>query len=163
MGASVSSTLKVSHFLLRLHLGQWWSYIHWEGITLRSLTGEVDNTDYLFMMPPVSGWDIGLLTPSPAEQCQEWTCENWTWATEELFLAWQITWGTPGTKMPDYGKMATQQRCDALGNVLLENLGSCQPCWCYFDTHHLPKYCCKPCTHFHGNGILWWLWRLSAG
>jgi len=38
-----------------------------------------------------------------------------------------------------------------LGNVLLGNLGSCHPCGCYFDTYHLPKHCCRPCTPFHGK------------
>lgn len=33
-----------------------------------------------------------------------------------------------------YGKKAGQQRqCDALGNVLLRNLGSCYLCEYYFD------------------------------
>lgn len=31
---------------------------HQSGITLWPLTGEVNNTDYLFIMAPVSGWDI---------------------------------------------------------------------------------------------------------
>ena len=64
-----------------------------------------------------------------------------------------LTQGTHGTRM-NYRKMASRQRqCDALGNVLLENLGSCHPCGCYSDTYHLPKYCCRPCTPFHGNNI----------
>ncbi|KAK3570928.1 hypothetical protein QTP86_030463, partial [Hemibagrus guttatus] len=48
-----------------------------------------------------------------------------------------------------------QRQCHALGNVLLGNLGSCHPCGCYFDMYHLPRHCCRPCTPFHVNGILW--------
>ena len=37
-----------------------------------------------------------------------------------------------------YGKKASWLRqCDALGNVLLGNLGSCHSYRCYFDTYHL--------------------------
>ncbi|KAK3575103.1 hypothetical protein QTP86_020701, partial [Hemibagrus guttatus] len=62
-----------------------------------------------------------------------------------------LTWGTHGTRM-HYGKKASWWRqCHALGNILLKNLGSCHPCGCYFDTYHLPKHCCRPCTPFHGN------------
>ncbi|KAM6977734.1 LOW QUALITY PROTEIN: uncharacterized protein FYW47_002524 [Aplochiton taeniatus] len=54
-----------------------------------------------------------------------------------------------------YGKKASRQRsCDALGNVLLKNLGSWYSCGCYFDTYHLPKHCCRPRTPLHGNGDL---------
>jgi len=48
-----------------------------------------------------------------------------------------LSWGTHGTRML-YGKKASRRRqCDALGNVLLGNLGSCHSCGCYFDTTHL--------------------------
>ncbi|KAK3574005.1 hypothetical protein QTP86_034358, partial [Hemibagrus guttatus] len=62
-----------------------------------------------------------------------------------------LTGGTRGTRM-HYGKKASQRRqCHALGNVLLGKIGFCHPCGCYFDTYHLPKHCCRPCTPFHGN------------
>ena len=54
------------------------------------------------------------------------------------------------------------RQCDALGSVLLGNLGSCHPCGCYFDMYHLAKHYCRPCTPLHGNSIPWWLWPLSA-
>ena len=54
-----------------------------------------------------------------------------------------LTWETNGTRI-HYGKKASWQRqCDSLGNVLLENLGSCYPCGCYFDNFHLPKHFCR--------------------
>ncbi len=74
-----------------------------------------------------------------------------------------LTWGTHGTKMQYSKKASLWRQCDALGNVLLGNLGSCHPCGCYFDTYYLPKHCCRPCIPFHGNHIPWWLWPLSAG
>ena len=56
-----------------------------------------------------------------------------------------LTLGTHGTRM-HYGKKASWRRqCDAFGNVLLGNLGSCHPCGCYSDMYHLPKHCCRPC------------------
>ena len=96
---------------------------------------------------------------------------------EEDGLIWWITFsftshgacvslilGKRSTRM-HYGKKASWQRqCDALGNVLLGNLGSCHsPCGCYFDMYHLPKNCRRPRTPFHGNCIPWWMWPLSAG
>ncbi|KAK3520557.1 hypothetical protein QTP70_026490 [Hemibagrus guttatus] len=94
---------------------------------------------------------------------QNWTTEQWkkvAWSDESRFLhvdgrvCASLTWGTHGTRM-HYGKKVSQRRqCHALGNVLLGNLGSCHPCGCYFDTYHLPKHCCSPCTPFHGNGII---------
>ena len=52
-----------------------WLYsidIHWSGINLWPLTGEVNNTDYLFIMAPVSGWyiwqQVNMLSSLEAEQ-----------------------------------------------------------------------------------------------
>ena len=68
----------------------------------------------------------------------------------------------PGDHRMHYGKKASRRRwCDALGNVLLGNLGSCHPWGCYFDRYHLPKHCYWPLTSFHANSIHWWLWPLS--
>ena len=49
--------------------------LHWSGITLWPLRGEVNNTDYLFIMALVSGWDIlgGKWTCCP----QSWWVEAW--------------------------------------------------------------------------------------
>ena len=80
-----------------------------------------------------------------------------------LVVCTLLTWETHGTKMHYEKKVSQQRQSDASGNVLLENLGSCHPCGCYFDTHQLPQHCCRPCTPFHGNHIPWWLWPLSAG
>ena len=45
-----------------------------------------------------------------------------------------------------YGKkLSWWRQCDALGNALLGNTGSCG---CYCAMHHLPKHCCRPCTPF---------------
>ena len=41
-----------------------------------------------------------------------------------------LTWGTHGTRMHDRKKASLWMQCDALGNVLLGNLGSCHPCGC---------------------------------
>lgn len=46
------------------------------------------------------------------------------------------------------GKTNWQRQFDALDNVLLGSLESCHRCECYFDTYHLPKHCCRPCTPF---------------
>lgn len=55
--------------------------------------------------------------------------------------------------MMHYGKKAGQRRqSDALGNVLLGNLGSCPSCACFFEMYHLPRDCCRLCTTLHGNG-----------
>ena len=108
-----------------------------------------------------------------------WASELGHGAMEEGGLVWYImfsftsrgwpgvcashTWGTHGTRM-HYGKKGGRRsQCDALGNILLGNLGSCHLCGCYSDTYHLPKHCCRPCTLFHRNGIPWWLWPLSVG
>ena len=76
-----------------------------------------------------------------------------------------LTWRTHGTRM-HYGEKASRWRqCDALGNVLLGNLGSCYSCGCYFFTCHLRKHCCRCCRPFmtfHENGIPWWQCHLSA-
>lgn len=36
------------------------------------------------------------------------------------------------------------------------------PCWSpsttQSATYHLPKYCCRPFTPFHGNSVSWWQW-----
>ena len=74
-----------------------------------------------------------------------------------------LTWGTRGTRI-HYGKKASRWRqCDGLGSVLLGNLWSCHSCGWYFDMYHLPKHCCRSWAPFHGDGIPWWLWPLSAG
>ena len=59
------------------------------------------------------------------------------WSDESRYrsLGVSLTWGTHGTSM-HYGKKTRQKQWDALGNVLLGNLGSCHPCGCYFDTYH---------------------------
>lgn len=57
--------------MISLYLQIWWCHtkalkqaglynqaIHRSGITLWPLTSEVNYTDYLFILPPVSGWDI---------------------------------------------------------------------------------------------------------
>ena len=102
-----------------------------------------------------------------ASEHQNWTTEQWkkvAWTDESRFLlnhmdglmCASLTWGKHGTRM-HYEKKACQRRqCDALGNVLLGNLGCCHPCGCYFDTYHLPKHCCRPFmgTVFHdGCGL----------
>ena len=55
-----------------------------------------------------------------------------------------IPGGTHGTKMYCGRKASRWRLCDALGNVLLGNLGFCHPCGCYFDIYHLPMHCCRP-------------------
>ena len=83
-----------------------------------------------------------------------------------------LSWGTHGTRLHHSAShclhwpafLASQRRqCDALGNALLGNQGTCHPCGCYFDTSHLPQHCCRTCTPVHGNSIPCWLWPLSAG
>ncbi len=64
-----------------------------------------------------------------------------------------FTWGRDGTRM-HYGKKVSWQRhCDALGSVLLGNLGSWHSCEYYFDTYHLPKHRHRTSTPLHGNSI----------
>lgn len=71
------------------------------------------------------------------------------------------TWGWNDTRM-HYGKKACQQKQhDALGNVLLGNLGSWHSCGCYFDTYQLPKHSCRGEDSLLANGISWWQWILS--
>ena len=49
-----------------------------------------------------------------------------------------LTWGTQGSGM-HYGKKARWWRqCNALGNVVVGNFGSCHSCGCNFDTYRLP-------------------------
>lgn len=38
-----------------------------------------------------------------------------------------------------WGKESWEVQCGALGNVLLENVGSRHSCGCSFDTHRLPN------------------------
>ena len=68
-----------------------------------------------------------------------------------------LTWGTHGTRMHYGKKVSWQRQRDALGNVLLGQLGSSHPCACYSDTNHLPLHCYRPLTPFHRNSIPWWL------
>ncbi len=134
-------------------------YVHQSGIALWPLTGEVNNTDYLFITAPVIGWNtLGSM----------WTFwpQSWCVRSRKMILASivkgqilmarrlgqsisktaalvgcsQFPWGTHGPRM-HYGKKASWRRqCDVLGNVLLGNFGSCHSCGCYFDTYHLPKH-----------------------
>ena len=82
------------------------AYLHQSGLTLWPLTGEVNNTDYLFIVTPVSGWDI---------IGSEWTCcpPSWcvrsrrVWASLIRAKLWwlddrvrassklQLLWGVP--------------------------------------------------------------------
>ena len=72
-----------------------------------------------------------------------------------MSMAGLLTWGTNGTRMHYEKKTNQQKQCDALGNVLLGNLGSCHPYGCYSDTYHLPKHCCRQYSLM--------MWPLSAG
>ena len=88
-------------------------YIHQLGITLWPLTGEVNNTDYLFIMSPVSGWDMlgNKSTCCPQSWCVSgrkngasirisasltraklWLLDDWARASPKL----QLLWGVPG-------------------------------------------------------------------
>ncbi|KAK3553071.1 hypothetical protein QTP86_031172 [Hemibagrus guttatus] len=93
---------------------------------------------------------------------QNWTTEEWkkvAWSDESRFLLNHVDGRVhvhrlPGEHVASGCTMGSRRRqCHALGNVMLGNLGSCHPCGYYFDTYHLPKHCCRPCTPFHGNAI----------
>ena len=84
-----------------------------------------------------------------ASELEQWN--KVAWSDESSFLSHYVDgqvpvchWRTHGTRM-HYGKAASQwMQCDALGDVLLENLGSCYSYGCCFETFHLPKPCCRP-------------------
>lgn len=77
-------------------------YTHWSGITLRPLTGEVNNTDYLFIVAPFSRWDISgsKWTFSSQSWCVRSrkkdetklcsSCVQWSWCLDGSGLIWQV-------------------------------------------------------------------------
>ena len=70
-----------------------------------------------------------------------------------------LTSGTHGTRMQCGKKASLQRQCDALGNVLPGNLGSCHPCGRYFDTYHLPALLQTMYTlswKWYGCGLFQW-------
>ena len=98
---------------------------------------------------------VPMLTLFHLLKCQQWAHEHQKLTMDQwkTGLVWWITfsfassgwpgvyaslpWGTHAIRM-HYGEKASRQRqCDALDNVLLGNLGSCHPWWCYFDMYHL--------------------------
>lgn len=56
------------------------------------------------------------------------------------WIMWSLTlrWWCVCSRM-DYGEKANKHR-------------NC-PCGCFFDTYHLTKHCCRPCTPFHENAV----------
>lgn len=116
-------------------------------------------------------WLKGVVTRILHQKCLKWTCEcqNWMEKVEEGGLVWwmfflpswggqvnvSLTWERDGTSR-HYGKKSSRWgQCDAFGNVLLVNTGSCRSCRCYFDMYHLSKHCCWSWTPLHGNYIPW--------
>ena len=99
-------------------------------------------------------------------QCLLWACgrRNWTleqwekvaWSDESRFLLQHVAGQVrvrDGSRMHCGKKASWWRQCDALGNILLGNLGSWHSRGCYLDTYHLPKHCCRPRTPRDGKGI----------
>ena len=100
---------------------------------------------------------------------QNWTMEQWkkmAWSDESRFLLQHVAGQVrvrDGSRMHCGKKASWWRQCDALGYILLGNLGSWHSRGCYLDTYHLPKHCCRPRTPFHDNSIPRWYWSLSVG
>ncbi len=102
-----------------------------------------------------------------------WASELDHGAMEECGLVWCITFSftslgwpgaccLPGESGCTMGKRQAGEGSDALGDVLLGNLGSCHV---HVDaTLTCSTYLSIVANHVHhGNSISWWLWPLSAG
>uniref|UniRef100_A0AAY5JYT4 Cadherin domain-containing protein n=1 Tax=Esox lucius TaxID=8010 RepID=A0AAY5JYT4_ESOLU len=112
---------------------------------------------------------VPRLTPVHCQKLLEWACEHQNWTTEQWkkvacsdessFLLHhmdgqvRVAYLENSWHQDALWEASRWRQCDALGNVLLGNLGSCHSCGCKFDMYHLPDHFCRPSAPFHGNGI----------